>query len=199
MRLIYGFDPICGWCFGMVPAMRAVAAARPDLDIRLTLPGLVTGERVGPYAAMEGYIRGASENLRRVTGRAPSDAFYETIRRPGVIGASAPPCAVLGAARAIDARKALTLAHLVCDAHFERGADLGDPDTYPPLIAEAGLSFPVPDPSEATALFAAERRFGIASFPTLAVERDGGLAALPTAYDPDRVVAMVDAALPRAA
>lgn len=199
MRLIYGFDPLCGWCFGFVPAMRALIAARPDIEVRLTLPGLVTGARVGPYAEMEAYIRGASERLRDVTGRAPSAAFFDTIRRPGVIGASAPPCAVLAAARDRDPRAAVTLAHLVCEAHFEGGADLGDPATYPPLIARADLDMAVPDPSGADALFAAERRFGIARFPTLAVERDGALTTLATVYDPARIVATVDAALPRAA
>ena len=199
MRLIYGFDPLCGWCFGMAPAMRALVAARPDLDVRLTLPGLVTGSRVGPYAEMEAYIRQASRRLHNVTGRSPSEAFFAMIRRPGVVGSSAQPCAVLGAARDRDPRAALKLAHLVCDAHFEDGADLGDPATYPPLIARAGLEMPVPAASEAGAFFEAERRFGIASFPTLAVEAGGEVQALPTEYDPARVVAMVDAALPRAA
>ena len=195
MRLIYGFDPLCGWCYGFVPAMRALVAARPDLNVRLTVPGLVTGDRVGSYAEMEGYIRAASERLRAVTGRAPSAAFFDTIRRPDVVGQSAPPCRVLAAARAADPRAALTLAHLVIEAHFEDGADLNEPAIYPPLIARAGLPDPLPEAPEAETLFAAERRFGIISFPTLAIERDERLDALPTEYDPARVVALVNDAI----
>ena len=190
--LTYGFDPLCGWCYGFVPAMRAVRAAHPDLAVRLTLPGLVTGERVGPYAEMAGYIRGASQRLASVTGRAPSEAFFRTIKTPGVTGRSAPPCLVLAAARERDADAALDLAHGVIEAHFERGADLNDPATYPPLLAAAGLDMDVPDlEADAAPLWERERRFGIASFPTLMV--DG--RALPTEYDPDRVVALVGEAV----
>ncbi len=55
-ELLYGFDPLCGWCYGVAPAMRRVAADHPDLPVRLVMAGLVSGDRVGPYAAMEGYI-----------------------------------------------------------------------------------------------------------------------------------------------
>jgi putative protein-disulfide isomerase len=196
MRLIYGFDPLCGWCYGIVPAMRALREARPELEVRLTLPGLVQGERVGPYAEMEGYIRGASQRLRAVTGRAPSEAFFEMIRRPGVTGDSAPPCLVLAAARARDSGRALTLAHLMTDAHFERGVDLGGPASYPPLLAKAGLDMPVPpfDRAAARALFDAEAAYGIRSFPSLILEREGRGVLLPSEYDPDRLVELVELA-----
>jgi putative protein-disulfide isomerase len=190
--LTYGFDPLCGWCYGFVPAMRRLRAARPEIDIRLALPGLVTDGRVGPYAEMEGYIRGASERLRAVTGRAPTEAFFDMIRRPGVLGRSAPPCLVLARAREVDADGALGLAHAMIEAHFERGADYNDPSTYPPLLEAAGLEMEVPDlEGDASALWARERRLGITSFPTLIANG----RSLPVEYDPDRLVALVDAAL----
>lgn len=49
MELIYGMDPLCGWCFGIGPAMRRVMADHPDVPVVPVLGGLVTGERVGPY------------------------------------------------------------------------------------------------------------------------------------------------------
>lgn len=149
MRLICGFDP--PWLvLRRGVAMRAVAAAHPGLHLRLTLPGLVTGDRVGPHAEMEGCIRQASGRLSAVTGRRPSEAFSAMIRRPGVRGRSGPPCLVLAAARAPGLR-----------APSADGADLNDPATYPPLIVRAGRSMEGPegldDPDEAEALFAAER------------------------------------------
>jgi putative protein-disulfide isomerase len=62
--LIVGIDPLCGWCYGILPALRALNEAEPGLPMRAVMAGLVTGDRVGPYAQMEGYIRGASERLR---------------------------------------------------------------------------------------------------------------------------------------
>jgi putative protein-disulfide isomerase len=195
-RLIYGFDPLCGWCFGMVPAMRAVQAALPDLPVDLALPGLVTGDRVGPYALMEGYIREASVRLQAVTGRAPSDAFFATITRDGVIGQSAPPALLLAAARAVDPARAVDLAHRVIEAHFETGADLNDPATYPPLLTASGISMDLPDiHADASPLWQAEAQWGIRSFPTLMLDGPRGRQTLPTAYDPDQVVALVRSGL----
>ena len=192
VRLTYGFDPLCGWCYGIVPAIRALMAAHPGLPVDLVMPGLVTGDRVGPYAAMEGYIRGASQRLRAVTGRAPAEAFFRLITTPGVTGDSAPPVLVLAAARAADPGAAVRLAHRVTEAHFEAGADLNDPATYPPLMAAEGLAFPLPalhDRAAAAAVFAADRWHGITSFPTLIVRRGGRARVLPSVYDPAALAA----------
>ena len=197
--LIYGFDPICGWCYGAVPAMRALRQAMPGLPIRLVMSGLVTGERVGPYAEMEGYIRGASETLKRVTGRAPSDAFFDLIRTPGVQGNSAPPSVAIGAVRRARPDAALPFAHAVIEAHFERGADLNDPATYASLLSEhaPGVALPdLSDPALAEAAWAEGRAMGIRSFPTFAVVRNGQAEVLPSLYDPD---ALIDAVREKAA
>ena len=55
-RLIYGFDPLCGWCFGFGPALRALREALPDLEIELRMGGLVTGGRIRPYIESAEYI-----------------------------------------------------------------------------------------------------------------------------------------------
>lgn len=197
--LIYGFDPLCGWCYGAIPALRALREAAPDLPIHLVMSGLVTGDRVGPYAEMEGYIRGASENLRKVTGRAPSDAFFELIRTPGVQGNSAPPSVAIDAVIRARPDAALPFAHAVIEAHFERGADLNDPATYAPLLAAHAPDVALPnlsDPALAEAAWAEGRAMGIRSFPTFAVVRGGRAEVLPSLYDPD---ALIDAVREKAA
>jgi len=193
-RLIYGFDPLCGWCFGLVPAMRAVQAAMPDLPITLVLPGLVTGARVGPYAEMEGYIRGASARLMAVTGRAPDEAFFEMIRRPGVKGDSGPPTAVLAAVQHAAPDRVLSLAHAMTEAHFITGADLNCTMTHRRLLDEMGLDLPTPDLHDTAliaATWAAGRGHGIASFPTLIYEAGTERSVLPSVYDPDALIGLI--------
>ncbi len=196
--LLYGFDPLCGWCYGIAPAMRAVAAAFPDLEIRLVMAGLVTGDRVGPYAAMEGYIRTASDRLDTVTGRRPSPAFFDLIRRPGVTGDSTPPAAAIAQVAAAAPARTLAFARAVIEAHFTQGADLNDPATYPALLVAQAPEVAVVDIDDgrpAEAAFAEGRALGIASFPTLALDRGGSVEGLPLAYRPDALVARLAAHL----
>lgn len=199
MELIYGFDPLCGWCYGFVPAIRSLRERRPDLPVWLVTAGLVTGARVGPYAEMEGYIRGASERLRAVTGRAPADAFFSLIATPGVRGDSGPPSVAIDAVRRAAPDAAVEFAHAVIEAHFEDGADLNDAATYRPLLERhaAGLALPdIHDPALADAAFAEGRALGVASFPTLILEAEGRREVLPTTYDPDALVAALDRKAP---
>ena len=46
------------------------------------MAGLVTGPRVRPAVEMVGYVRNAAERLHAVTGRAPSQAFYDSMESP---------------------------------------------------------------------------------------------------------------------
>ena len=202
MELVYGFDPLCGWCYGLVPALRALRRAHPDLPVGLVMAGLVTGPRAGPYAEAEPYIRGASERLRAATGRAPSAAFFDLIATPGVRGDSAPPCVAIHAVQRAAPDAALDFAHAVIEAHFERGADLNRRETYGPLLARhaPGVALPdLSDPSLAEDAWAEGRRLGIASFPTLILRRDGGAETLPSLYDPEALLRLVEGAAPRRA
>lgn len=196
--LLYGFDPLCGWCFGITPAIRAVSAAHPEVEIRLVMAGLVTGERVGRYALMTDYIRQASVRLRAATGRAPSEAFFSLIARPGIVGDSTPPAAAIAQVAARAPHRAVAFAHAVIEAHFAQGADLGDAATYPPLLAAAAPEVPavdIADSASAEAAFAEGRALGLASFPTLWLEGAAGPRRLPAEYRPDRLVALVSAAI----
>ena len=191
MDLVYGFDPLCGWCYGLVPAMRAVREAHPRLPVRLVMSGLVTGPRAGPYAEAEGYIRQASARLREVTGRAPSPAFFELIATPGVRGDSGPPCVAIHAVQRRAPEAAVDFAHAVVEAHFERGADLNRPETYAPILDRFELDVVLPDlddPALAAAAWAEGRALGIASFPTLILRRAERSEVLPSVYDPDALV-----------
>lgn len=192
--LLYGFDPLCGWCYGIAPAIRAVAEAQPDLEIRLVMAGLATGDRVGPYALKTDYIRRVSATLEAVTGRRPSEAFFDLIARPGVIGDSAPPAAAIAQVARRTPHRAIAFAHAVIEAHFADGMDLGDPATYPPLLAAAApevAAVDLADRESAESAFDEGRALGIASFPTLVLAGAGGAHALPAEYRPDALVALV--------
>lgn len=190
MELLYGMDPLCGWCFGIGPALRQVMDDHPDLRVTPVLAGLVTGDRIGPYAQMESYIRGASQRLEAVTGCAPSPAFYDLIRRPGVTGNSGPPSVAIAAVRAAQPDRAADFALRVTEAHFAEGADLGQPDIYHECLARMGLTLDLPDLSDerlALTAWAEGRAMGLNSFPTLWLRATGELVNVPLSYQPQHL------------
>ena len=197
-ELIYGFDPLCGWCYGIVPAMKRVRADHPDLSIRLVMAGLMTDASVGPYARMEGYIRQAERQLKKVTGRESSEAFFRLISSPGVMADSGPPCLAIAHVAGLAPEKAVDFAHLVIDAHHGDGADLNDPDTYGPILRKVGLPSDLPNLSDrqmADAVWAEGRRIGLRAFPTLAVVKEGKARVLPSEFNPERLSDLVGRAV----
>jgi putative protein-disulfide isomerase len=192
---VYGYDPICGWCYGAAPAVRAVAELVP---VRLVMAGLVIGERVGLAASMEGYVRQASARLKAVTGREPSEAFYTWMRQPGSVAASAPPAVAVHAVMQARPEAALGFAHAVTEAHYENGMDPNDAAAYAPLLDEYAPGVELPDLHDealpATA-FAPGRALGISAFPTFVLERDGTYEQLPSLYDPAALLDEVKARL----
>jgi putative protein-disulfide isomerase len=129
--LLYAFDPLCGWCYGFIPAMEALSRALPRLTIELGFGGLVTGARIRPYAESRGYIEGASERLFAVTKQKVRPAFFERVLgNSAVVASSIPPCAALLQVRAHAPDRVLELAHALQRAHFEHGEDLNDPALY---------------------------------------------------------------------
>ncbi len=68
-ELLYLFDPLCGWCYGMSPVIRRVQEEfAGQLDVSVLCGGMVTGEQAGPIRHNWPYISGALEQVQRVTG-----------------------------------------------------------------------------------------------------------------------------------
>jgi putative protein-disulfide isomerase len=201
-RLIYGFDPLCGWCFGYGPALRAVRTQWPDLQINLRMGGLVTGERIRSYSQMAGYISTASSRMKAVTGMALGQGFRSRILAdPAVIASSIPPCDALLHLRGSAPEKVLDFAEALQQAHFGIGRDLNDPDTYAGIARDLGMEvqFDLPGPGELrqplAAEFAGARALGLNSFPSLLLEWPQGRTALEINYDPHGMVDRIAAAL----
>ena len=205
-RLIYGFDPLCGWCYGLIPAMRRLREARPDVDVELVCGGLVTGDRVGPYRQMAGYVREASARMTAITGQALSEDFFALIEGPDSperSNSAAPSSAILAVRERGD--DALGYAHALQEAHFADGLDLNAPDTHRRAAERLGIEPPPldglatvdeTDPAVA-AEFARARALGIDRFPTVLARASGDAAPRPVTVDyaPDAYLTNVERAL----
>lgn len=192
-ELIYGFDPLCGWCFAFGPTYRAVRAAHPDLPVQMRYGGLVLGERVGPIAGHRDYLLRGLEQVRLTAGVAAGAAFLEGLLADGTyVSDSEPPCRAIYAMERLAPESAADFAAALPDIHYIDGRPLDDLATLAGLAERHGA-----DPAAFAALwgsaeartgvqaaFAAARAFGIRSYPTLLYRRGPQLQLVAQGFAP---------------
>lgn len=140
-ELIYGFDPLCGWCFAFGPTFRAIRAAHPDLPVVVLYGGLVLGERVGPIAGHRDYLLHGLEQVRQTAGVAAGPAFLDGLLAEGsYVSNSEPPCRAIWAMEQLAPAAAPDFAAALPDAHYIDGQPLDDAEVLAALAARHGVS-----------------------------------------------------------
>ena len=137
-RLFYLYDPLCGWCYGSVPAIQALAASGA-CAIEALPSGLFTGNpfrRIDP--AFVQHIVQADARIAALTGQPFSDAY-----RREVLGNSASPFDSGPATEALSAvaqwnpARELDALHALQRERYIHGRDLSDRSVIVQALAGA--------------------------------------------------------------
>lgn len=200
-RLIYGFDPLCGWCFAFRPTMAALRAAYPELPIALRYGGLVVGERVAPVATSRDYLVAGLAEVRQRAGVAAGAAFYNgLLADDSYVSNSEPPCRAIWAAEQIAPERAYAFADALPEAFYGRGLAPDAEATLALLADEQGIDAAAllevwrSDRARlgTQAAFARARAEGVVSYPTLFYESGGVRSLIARGWlAPDAAVARV--------
>lgn len=182
--LHYLYDPLCGWCYGAAPLLKA---AREVLAVRAHGGGMMAGarrQRVTPQ--LREFVKPHDQRIAQLSGQQFGKAYLDgLLRDTGALFDSAPPTAAMLAAEQIAGRGLEMLAQLQV-AHYVEGRRIADRAVLSEVATALGLD---------TAAFAEalERQSGEAlqahfdetralmaqvgaqGFPTLVLETKGGL------------------------
>jgi putative protein-disulfide isomerase len=201
--LIYGFDPLCGWCFAFRPSMAALRTAAPDLPIVLRYGGLVTGERVAPIAQTREYLINGLEQVRRTAGVVAGVAFYEELLAEGTyISNSEPPCRAIWVMEQLAPQAAYAFADSLVEAFYVHGQPLDDPVILGTLAEAYGVDIQAfvelwrSDTARAAtkAAFAQAQRAGFTTYPTVVYQRGDQHALVVSGFmAPDQFVERIGA------
>lgn len=135
--LHYIYDPLCGWCYGAAPLVRA---AREILVVQAHGGGMMTGanrQQVTPQ--LRAYVKQHDARIAQLTGQPFGPAYADgLLRASGVMLDSEPPTAAILAAEAIAGRGLDMLAQLQI-AHYVEGRRIAEPVTLSEVAAELGL------------------------------------------------------------
>ncbi len=180
--LHYIYDPLCGWCYGAAPLVKA---ARELLPVQLHAGGMMAGAARRPVTPdLRAFVMPHDRRIAQLTGQPFGAAYAEGLLcDTSAVLDSGPPIAAVLAADAIAGRGLDMLARLQT-AHYVEGRRIADDDVLEQLATELGLEpmafakalrAPAGDGvtahvSETRALM---RRLHAQGFPTLAIECDG--------------------------
>lgn len=148
--LHYVFDPLCGWCYGAAPLVKA-AQSLPGLKIVLHAGGMMTGDhRRQITQEWRNYVIPQDKRIAELTGQTFGEAYFNgLLRDTTAVLDSAPPISAILAAQQL-AGRGLDMLHRIQQAHYQEGRRIADTPVLEALAHELGLP---------SAAFIAEMRF----------------------------------------
>lgn len=204
--LHYIHDPLCGWCYGAAPLVRA---AREVLTVQAHGGGMMAGANRQPVTqALRSYVLPHDQRIAALTGQPFGAAYFDgLLRDSGAVFDSEPPTTAVLAADAV-AGRGLDLLARIQTAHYLEGRRIADAAVLADLAVALGLeheaftaAFERLQGAATQQHMADSRRLlarvGGRGFPTFVLEQDGALEVLDTARwlgQPDAWKAALDTA-----
>jgi len=181
-------DPLCGWCFGAAPLLKASKKVQ-GLDIQLHFGGLFSAPN-NPVVddAMIQFIMTHHERITQLTGQTPGPALSDLLNSDDVVLDSTPPIhAILAAGSA--GGDSLAYYQAIIHAHFMDGRRIADAATLQQIAAECGIAADAFQQAydnlsteqvaqHINASRALLQRVGGQGFPTFVLEQDGQMKML---------------------
>jgi putative protein-disulfide isomerase len=135
--LHYIYDPLCGWCYGAAPLVKA---AREVLDVRPHGGGMMAGpNRQAITPQLRAYVKQHDERIAQLTGQHFGQGYIEGLLNDNSVALdSEPPTAAMLAAQEIAGRGLDMLAQLQI-AHYVEGRHIADRATLIEVAAALGL------------------------------------------------------------
>ncbi len=177
-RLLYVVDPMCSWCYGFAPVLAELEPElAPEVELELVMGGLAPDSEEAMDEETRRYVQAA---WREVEARAGVPFEHDFWRRCAPRRSTYPACRAVLVAAAGGRGRAMLAA--IQRAYYLEARNPSDAATLAELAEEIGLdraAFAAELASAATqsrleADFARRRRLGVRSFPSLAVEDEGG-------------------------
>ncbi|MDO7862492.1 DsbA family protein, partial [Morganella morganii] len=117
--LHYIFDPLCGWCYGAAPLVKA-AQSLPGLKIVPHAGGMMTGNNRRQITdEWRNYVIPHDKRIAEMTGQPFGEAYFNgLLRDTTAVMDSEPPITAILAAEKLSGR-GLDMLHRIQQAHYK--------------------------------------------------------------------------------
>ncbi len=171
-ELLYFANPMCSWCWGFAPSLRALRERHPDLVVNVAT-GTLGAERAKPMSEQDkAYVRGHWEKVRERSGQPFDHAFFD---REGFVYDTEPPSRALALLRHHYPALACPFLERLQELFYAHNEDITDPPTLRWACGEFGIAGEAFDAAFASPALAEEvrreweqtARLGVTGYPTL--------------------------------
>jgi putative protein-disulfide isomerase len=140
-KIIYVFDPLCGWCYGFSKVMAEFYTNnKSKYDFEIVSGGMVTGERVEPIGKIAPYIKNALKDVENASGIKFGKRFIEeTLDKGTTIFNSVPPSIAISIVKKEKPEFAIPFAEAVQKAIYFDGIDPNKIEEYSTIAVNYGF------------------------------------------------------------
>lgn len=193
MKLIYIYDPICGWCYGFTPVIQEIQEEfKEEISVEILSGGMLLTANRRPASAMYNYIKEAHKQVESTTGIMFGEPFLNEYLRSDDIMDSEKPSIALTVFKHYQPENAVNFAHDMQVALNFEGKSLNDIDTYIPILEKYNIpvqaflnNMKEDDNKYATHQeFNIVQQWGITGFPAAILEKDEQLYLIARGFTP---------------
>jgi putative protein-disulfide isomerase len=195
-QLIYFSDPMCSWCWGFSPVVRAIQAQfGAALPIRLVMGGLRPGTTTPMSDEARDELRGHWRQVTEASGQPFGELALAT---PGFVYDTDPAARAVVLVRQAAPDRALAFLARLQEAFYVEGIDITDPATLGAFAAEFQMdreTFAAAMASQEARQetwrdYAVSQNAGVTGFPTLVMgpRADGAYLPITRGFAPAETV-----------
>ena len=134
-KLLYIYDPLCGWCYGFSPVVKKIWQHYGDrMRCEVLSGGMAIGQRAQPIGAGWSFIGRSLHVVEETAGVQFGEPFRQLVQEGTYRYDSEPPCIAMTVFKTYRPESAVLFAHDLQRALFYYGRDLNDAETYRTLV-----------------------------------------------------------------
>jgi putative protein-disulfide isomerase len=140
-KIIYAFDPLCGWCFGFNAVIKKLKEEyKGQLDFEVKSGGLVIGNRICKISEKAKYLKKSLPAVERITGVEFGEKFHKLLDEGEYVSNSIPPSIAFNVFKSFRPDLAFDIAHAIQKTHYFDGMDLNNIRPYFKVCEQFGVN-----------------------------------------------------------
>ncbi|MFT6035611.1 MAG: putative protein-disulfide isomerase [Marivirga sp.] len=143
-KLYYVFDPLCGWCFGFSPVIKALETEyNSKIQFETLCGGMVLGERIKPLSEMRDYLKDAMPRLEEMTGVTFGGKYLAILEKGDLMLNSETPSIAMIVYKSMTPKSSVEFASALQQHLYVEGHNLNELASYESLVKSFDLDWDV--------------------------------------------------------